>query len=47
MGEDGGYEIGFSDEMFEGNEYGKVYGRSLVDFLWVKFGTEVGPCDGI
>ena len=24
---------------------GKVEGRSLVYFLWGKFGTEVGPCD--
>ena len=33
--------------MFEGNKYGKVEGRSLVEFLWVEVGTEVGPCDGI
>ena len=24
---------------------GKVEGRSLVEFLWVKVGTEVVPCD--
>ena len=30
LGEEGGSDIGFSDEMFEGNEYGKVEGRSLV-----------------
>ena len=33
--------------MFEVNEYGKVDGRSFVEFLWVKVGTEVGPCIGI
>ena len=33
--------------MFEGNEYGKVEGRSLVDILQVKVGSEVGPCDEI
>ena len=33
--------------MFEVNEYGKVDGRSFVEFLWVKVGTEVGPCGGI
>ena len=33
--------------MFEGNEDGKVEGRSLVEFLWVDFGTELDPCDGI
>ena len=33
--------------MFEGNEYGKVDGRSLVEFPWVEFGTEVGSRDGI
>ena len=27
--------------------YGKVEGRSLVEFLWVKVGTEVGPSDRI
>ena len=21
-------------------------GRSPVEFMWVEFGTEVGPCDG-
>ena len=26
---------------------GKVEGRSLVEFLGVKVGTEVGPCDGM
>ena len=33
--------------MFEGNEDGKFEGRSLVEILWVKVGTEVGPCDEI
>ena len=33
--------------MFEVNEDGKVEGRSLVYFLWLEVGTEVGPCDGI
>ena len=47
LGEEGGYEIGFSYDMFEGNEYGKVEGRSLVDILQVKVGSEVGPCDEI
>ena len=31
--------------MFEGNEDGKVERRSLVEFLWLEVGTEVGPCD--
>ena len=26
---------------------GKVEVRSLVEFLWVEVGTEVGPCDGM
>ena len=26
---------------------GKIEGRLLVGFLWLKFGTEVGPCDGM
>ena len=33
--------------MFELNEYDKVEGSSLVYFLWVEVGTEIGPCDGI
>ena len=33
--------------MLEGNEYGKVEGRSFVDLLWAEIGTEVGLCDGM
>ena len=33
--------------MFEGNEDYNVEGSSLVNILWVEFGTEVGPCDRI
>ena len=31
--------------MFEVNEYGKVGGRSLVDFLWVEIRTQLGFSD--
>ena len=47
MGSEGGYYIGFSDKTSEVNEGEKVEGRSLVDFLGVEIGTEVGPCDGM
>ena len=33
--------------MLEGNEYGKVEGTSLIEFLWVEVATYVGPCDGM
>ena len=33
LGAEIGYEIGFSDEMLEGNEDVKVEGGSLVEFL--------------
>ena len=33
--------------MFEGNEDGKVEGRTFLDLLWVEVVTEVGPCDGM
>ena len=42
-----GYEIGLSDEMFEINEDGKVEVRSIVEFMWLEVGTELGPCDGM
>ena len=41
MRAEGGSKIGFSYNMFEGNEDDKVEDRSLV------VGTEVGPCDGM
>ena len=47
MGSQGGYKIGFFNEIFEGNEYGKVEVSSTIEFMWVKVGTEVGPCDGM
>ena len=31
--------------MFEVNEYGNVESGSLVELLWGKVITEVGPCD--
>ena len=42
-----GTSIGFTDEMLEGNEDAQVYGRSLVEFLWVEVGTDLDPCDGM
>ena len=33
--------------MFEVNEDGKVEGRSLLEFLWVEVGADVGSCDGM
>ena len=47
MRSEGGSKIDFSDDKFEGNEYGKVEGRLLVELLWVEFETELGPCEGI
>ena len=45
MGVEGGYEIGFLNDMFKGNKYDVVEVSSLVDFLWVEVETEVVPCD--
>ena len=39
--------MGLSADVFEVNEDGKVEDRSIVDFLWVKVGTDVDTCDGM
>ena len=33
--------------MFEGNEYVKAGGRSLVEFMWVEYEAKAYPWDGM